>query len=156
MKLGQWVIMLLTMMVVLQFMGIPTGIESTLNTFGVNITAEDGQLVKADIGDSGFWKVLFADEAFNILGISFTGGILLILLGGGAIIVGLFARSYDVSLVILPLVVFVAGIFISTFWSVIKYVQDFGESWATGLIATIFIALGVGFVWACVDYFAGR
>jgi uncharacterized membrane protein YczE len=146
MKLGNWVVMLLTMMIVLEFLGIPTGLSSTLSYFGVNINPVTSQLVSADIGNSSFWSYIFGEGL----------GILLILLGGGAIIVGLFAKSYDTSLVILPLITTIAGLFIGTFWSIIKYTQMLGQDWMTALIATIFIALGAGFIFSCVDYFAGR
>ena len=146
MKLGNWVVMLLTMIVVLEFMGIPTGLSSTLEYFGVSINPMTSELINADLGGSSFWSKIFGENL----------GILIILLGGGAIIVGLFAKSYDTSLIILPLVVTTATLFIGTFWSIIKYVQILNQDWMTALISTIFIALGVGFLWSAVDYYAGR
>jgi len=144
-KLGEFVVLLLTMMVVLEFVGIPTGLSTTLSNFGVTINPATAQLINADLGNSTFWTYIFGNT-----------GILILLLGGGAIIVGLFAKSYDTSLIILPLVTTTATLFISTFWSIIKYTQVLGQDWMTALIATIFIALGAAFVWSCVDYFAGR
>ena len=156
MKLGQWVVIILTMIVVLEFMGIATGINSTLKVFGININEDTHQLDTLDVESSNFWAKLFGAEDFTIAGITFSAGVLLVLLGGGAVIIGLFAKGYDPSLVILPIIVFVAGMLISTFWSVIKIVQYFGEPWATNLITTIFAGLAIGFIFACIDYFAGR
>jgi len=145
-KLGHFVVILLTMMVVLEFMGIPTGLSSTLEEFGITINSNTSQLISADIGNSSFWTSIFGDNT----------GKLILLIGGGAVIVGLFARGYDTSLVILPIVTTTAILFISTFWSIIKYTQVLGQDWMTALISTIFIALGAGFIWSCIDYFAGR
>lgn len=144
-KLGEFVVILLTMMVVLEFIGIPTGLSSTLGNFGITINPETSELINADIGNSSFWSSIFGSTGF-----------LIALIGGGAIIVGLFAKGYDPSLVILPIITSTAILFISTFWSVIKYTQEMGQGWMTALISTIFIALAAGFIWSCVDYFAGR
>lgn len=145
MKLGEYVIVLLTMMVVLEFVGVPTGLSTTLNNYGIYINPATSELISADLGASGFWDYLLGNS-----------GVLLLLLGAGAIIVGFFAKGYDVSLAILPIITTTAFLFISTFWSVISYVQQLNELWMTSLIATIFIGLGAGFIWSCIDYFAGR
>ena len=145
MKLGVYVTMLITMMVFLEFVGVPTGLSATLNNFGININSNTATLVNADLGNSSFWTDIFGNT-----------GWLIVILGGGAIIIGFFAKSYDPSLIILPIITTTALLLISTFWTIIKYTQNLGQDWMTNLIATIFIALGVGFVWSCVDYFAGR
>lgn len=132
------------MMLILEFLGIPTGLSTTLDNFGISINPNTSQLITADLENSGFFSKIFGNT-----------GILIILLGGGAIIVGLFAKSYDTSLIILPLVVMLGTLFASTFWSVIKYTQSFGQDWMTALIATIFIPLGIGFLLACVEFFRG-
>ena len=144
-KLGNFVVILLTMIVVLEFMGIPTGLSATLLDFGININPTTSELISADLGNSTFWGFIFGSS-----------GKLVLLIGTGVVIVGLFARGYDTSLVILPLVTTTAILFVGTFWSIIKYVQILGQDWMTTLIATIFIGLGAGFIWSCVDYFAGR
>jgi hypothetical protein len=146
MKLGEWVVVLITMMVFLQFVGIPNGFSPILSYFGITIDTTTSELISSDLANSGFFGYIFGDGI----------GILLILLGGGALVIGLFAKSYDTSLVILPLVVVMAGLFVSTSWTTILFVKTFGQAWITALISTIFIAVGIAFVWSCVDYFAGR
>lgn len=145
MKLGEFVVMLLTMMTIMEFAGIPTGLSATLQNFGVVINTNTSQLISADIGNSSFWSSIFGSTGFLVL-----------LAGGAAVIVGLFAKSYDTSLVVLPLIVSTGTLFISTFWAVIKYVQVIGQDWMTAMVSVIFIAVGAGFIWSCVDYFAGR
>jgi len=144
MKLGHYVLMLVVMMVVLEFTGISTGLHGIFNYFG--ITMDGSQLIKADIGDSGFFNYIFEDGI----------GVLIVLLGGGVIIIGLFAKGYDPSLIILPIITTTAILMIPTFWSIISYAQDTGEVWLTSIIATIFIGLSIGFIFSCSDYFAGR
>ena len=148
MKLGIKITMLLTMMIFMEFVGVPTGLGQTLGYFGIEVNQETHELITADIESSSFWGWVLGNA----------GGILLTVSAGAAIIIGFFAKSYDTSLVILPLIVAVAGWMISTFWLLIKYVDTLptGADWMTKLVATIFFALGILFAWACVDYFAGR
>ena len=146
MKLGGWLIMLTGMMLFLTLMGFPTAFTSTLETLGININPETAQFTDIDIEGGGFFQKLFASSS----------GVL-ILLGTAAIItIGLFARGYDPSLIILPFIVFVASLFIGTFGIIIKDIADLGQSWLTSIIVIIFGALSVGFTMSLVDYFAGR
>jgi hypothetical protein len=145
MKLGAYVIMLLTMMIVLEFVGVPTGLSTTLESFGITINQNTSELINADIESSSIWANLFLEGS----------GILIVVLAGTAVI-GLFARGYDTSLVVLPFVITIATLFGGTFWAVIKYTQSFNETWMTATIATLFVAIGAGFIWSCIDYFAGR
>jgi hypothetical protein len=148
MKLQAYLIMFVAMMVFLEFLGLPTGFSLTLDTFGININPITHELESADLQNSNFFSQIFGTTAGALT--------VLVLSGVGAIIVGLFARSYDTSLVILPLVISVAGLFASTGLVLLQYADTLGQTWITALIATIFLPLGVGFVWSCVDYFAGR
>jgi hypothetical protein len=145
MNLGSWLIMLTAMMIVLEFFGMPTGLSVVLDKFGIEINPITHQLVTADIEQSTFFSKIFTNT-----------GILLLVTWGGAVIVGFFAKGYDTSLIILPLVISVGTLFASTSWFIIKYAQSLNQDWITMLIATIFIPMGVGFIWSCVDYFAGR
>lgn len=146
MKLGSFIVMLITMMLVMEFIGLPTGLGTILNKFGISVNQQTHELINADIGDSYIFNYIFGDGT----------GVLIILLGSGALLIGLFARGYDPSLVILPIITTIAVLFISTFWSIIKYTQTLNEMWITSLVGTIFIALGAAFIFSCIDYFAGR
>ena len=146
MKMQEYVIMFITMIIFLEFAGVPTGFSATLEQFGINWNENTHQLVSADLENSGFWDEIFSSSS----------GILILLVGVGAIVVGLFAKSYDTSLIILPFVIYIGGLFTLTSWTIIKYAQTLGQNWITLLVATIFIPLGIGFILSCVDYFAGR
>jgi hypothetical protein len=148
MKLGSFTVIFITMLLFMEFMGLPTGLSLTLNTLGISINPATSELVSADLENSDFYSWIFG------VGI----GVLIVLSGAGAVIVGLFAKSYDTSLIILPFIILVAGLFTSTTWGLIKYVQDFPGAgpWMTAVVAMIMVPLGVAFIWSCVDYFAGR
>jgi len=146
MKLGAWLVMLTAMIMFLSLLGLPTGLNSTLEKVGININPDTAQIESADIESSTLWDRVFG-----------SGIGILVILGAGAIIaIGLFARGYDPSLIIIPLIVLVAGVYISTFWGVISYVATFNQTWMTSIVGLIFSVLAVGFTMSCVDYFAGR
>jgi len=156
MKLGGWMVMLTAMMMFLTFMGVPTSFTPTLDILNIDINSSTSELQEADIEGSTLFKSLFIDEAIDLFGISLSGGILIALIGGGSLIIGLFAKGYDVSLVILPFIIAVAGIYVSTFWKVISYMATFDQWWMTSIVGLIFGTLAIGFIVSCVDYFAGR
>jgi hypothetical protein len=157
MKLGAWLVMLTVMILFLSLIGLDiAGLNPINEALGVTVNSTSSEIINADIENSSFWGRMFGETSFSLFGINFTAGILIALLGTGGIVIGLFAKGYDVSLVILPIIVFVGGLFISTFWSIISYVKDFNEAWMTSIVAILFVGLGIGFVMSCVDYFAGR
>jgi len=147
MKFGGWVVMLTVMIVFLTFIGLPTGLTSIINSVGININSTSAELISADVESSSLWDKIFG---------STNGIIVLLIASGGAIVIGLFAKGYDVSLVIAPLIILVGGLFIGTFWGIIKFVSTFNQWWMTSIIVLVFSGLGIGFAIACVDYFAGR
>ena len=155
MRLGEWMVMLSVMIMFLSFIGVPTGLNPTISTLGINISS-NSTMTNADVESSGFWGYLFGESAFTLFGVSFSKGILISLVGTGVIIIGLFAKGYDTSLIILPLVVFIAGLFVGTFWAIISYVSTFHQWWMTSIITLIFGGLAIGFIMSCVNYFAGR
>lgn len=146
MKLGSFAVVFLCMIMFLEFVGVPTGASTILGTFGVNINSDTGTLVSADGEQSEFWGWIFGEGA----------GILVVLSIGGAIIVGLFAKSFDTSLIILPFIISLGTLLSSTAWTLIKYMNTFGEAWATNIVAIIMAGVAVAFIMSCVDYFAGR
>lgn len=143
MKLGGWVIMLTVMILFLSLMGLQIPIlDNILNALGIDINLGTSEIVSADIENSSLWNSITV--------------IFLALVAGGAVVVGLFAKGYDTSLVILPFIVFLGGLFISTFGAIISYTIGGSPTWLVGIVTIIFTGLSVGFVMSCVDYFAGR
>ncbi len=148
MKLGGFIIMLVCMVMFLEFLAVPTGAGVILSSFGVEINPNTSKLDTADLESSTLWNKIFLENA----------GILFLVGAAGLALIGFFGRGYDTSLVILPIVLFVGTLMTSIFWTTIKYMQGTmnAPSWATNTITMIMIGLGIGFIMACVDYFAGR
>lgn len=146
MRFGGFVVTFVCMIMFLEFMGIPTGASAILSSFGIEINPITGDLISAD-GESGsFFQKIFGENV----------GVLVILSIGGAVIVGLFAKSFDTSLVILPVIVFIGTLLSSTTWIIIKYTSGFGQAWATNIVAMIMVGMWIAFIMSCMDYFAGR
>jgi hypothetical protein len=141
MKLGAWMMMLTGMITFLTLVGVPTGLTSILNTLGINIA--NGAFVSADTTLSSFYTTVIAALA---------------LASAGSIIIGLFAKGYDVSLIILTPVIAITGLFIGLFWSTIKYIMEVpgSQSWMVGIATIIFASIGTAFLLSAMDYFAGR
>ena len=142
MRLPTWLVMLTVFALFLSLIGfsIP-GLPDIPNALGITIT--NSTMTGVNYQDSGFWNNIFGDGL----------GILLLLVGGGAVVVGLFAKGYDPSLVVVPFIVYVGGVFISSIASVMIYVIALEQIWLTSIIGLIFGGLLVGFTMACIDYF---
>lgn len=146
MRLGGYMIMLITMLMILPLLGINTGTQNILSYVGINIDTTTGTLNSADIESSSFWDIIFNTNS----------GILFIVGTAGAILIGLFGKGYDTSLVIVGFIIAIATAIAPAFYSIIMYMQSTGQSWATNIIAVIFVGVGIGFTMSCLDYFAGR
>lgn len=141
MKLGGWLVMITAFIVFLSLLGIQTGLTSILTDVGI-IADPQAQQFTADFENSSFWN--------NI------DTLILAIVVGGSVIIGFFARGYDVSLIYAPFIAVVGYLYLSTFISVIKYTGTFNQFWLTSIVGLVFSALGIGFIMACVDYFGGR
>jgi len=139
-NIARFTTMFVVMVIFLELVGIPTVASSVLGTFGISIN--DGEIENADIANSEIYSWIFG-----------AAGILAVIAGGGAVIIGLFAKSYDTSLVILPLIISIGGALASTAWTVILYASSQNAPWLTKIVAIVFVGLGIGFLWSCVDYF---
>ncbi len=146
MKLQGWLVTLTGMIMFLSLLGLPTGLTPILDGLGVTIDPLTAELQTADLENSNLWAKIFGSGT----------GILIILGVGAVVTIGLLARGYDPSLIIIPFIVFVGGLYISAFWGIISYVATFNQSWITSIVGLIFTALAVGFAISTIDYFAGR
>ena len=144
MRLQGWVVMLVGLILFLTLMGFPTGLESIVGKLGVSINATNGDFI-ANAEASTLWN-----DVFN------TGGFLVALtLTVGVIVIGLFAKGYDPSLIYAGICVMVGFMFIGTFWGVMSMVGGYEQWWLTAIIGFIFTTLSFGFIMALIDYFGG-
>lgn len=144
MKLGGWIITLTVMVLILTIIGLPTGFTTLLETMGFKFSPA-GNIDAYDLSNSTFWSWIFG-----------LTGILAVLGGGGLVVIGLFGKGYDPSLVYAPFIVLAGATFVSVFLRLFVYVANLGYLWMTSIMAVILVAMGTGFVMACVDYFGGR
>lgn len=146
MRLGGWVVMLTSMILFLTFTGVTTSLTEPLTTMGIFVDEDTSQLQSGDLENSSFWAKFFGSS----------GVIFALVAGGISVAIGLFGKGFDPSLVYAPIIVYIGGIFISSFWKIILFVNGFEVVWLTTVISMVLLALGVGFIMACVDYFGGR
>jgi len=146
MKLPEFCVVIIVMIIFLGFMGFPIGLSGVVGNYGVTINETTGELVTADMESSSYFLDIFGG----------TTGILIALAGIATVAVGFFAKGYDTSLIILPLIITTGTLFAGTSWTIIKYVSELNQVWATNVVTLLFVGVGVAFLWSCVSYFAGR
>ena len=105
MRLGGWMIMLSVFIMVILLMGIDVPLNRVIGNFGMNITNE-GEVINANLEDSSFWLKLF-DKAEGNKGLLVKLGLV------GIIMIGLFAKGYDTSIILAPIIVIIAYEFTS-------------------------------------------
>lgn len=155
MRLPSYLVMLTVMCLFISLMGVSIPVLNPINQ-NVGISITNSSVDSVDIENGGIYNTLFSSSPVTVAGISFSTGILLALAGTAVIVIGLFARGYDVSIAILPFIVFVGGMYIATFTGVMLHVVQYGQAWATGLVIIIFGGIAIGFIVSLVSYFAGR
>lgn len=143
MQLGGWVVMLVSFILFLFLIGLPTGLNDMVS--GLGIGTDDNGVIDSDIESSSLWS-----EVFGVT------GILVVLGASGLIIIGLFGKGYDPSLVYVPFIIYIGGLFIRTFTTIVTFVHGFNQVWLTSIVALIFTAMGFGFAMSCLNYFGGR
>lgn len=157
MKLAAYTIMITVMILFLSFMGLDIpGLNPVTDALGINIT--NGTTSSVDMESSTIWDSLVGSqsETVTFFGQSFTKGILLGVISASLIGVGLYVLTKDIITIIAPFILIIGGLFISTSATIINYVASYDASWMTNIVTIIFVAVGLGFVWAIVDYITNR
>ena len=145
MKIFNFVVMFVAMMIFLEFIGLPTGLGATLNNLGIQINPTTHEVINADIQASTFWDFVFNATTGMLLAAS-----------GLVIVVGLTTRSFDINLLLLPFVIYVLVWFGSTGYTLYQYVLlNGGATWFVDLIVLIFGTLSVAYVVAMIEFVRG-
>lgn len=144
MNVWNYTFIAITMMIFMQFAGVPTGLNSIFEFAGVTFEA-DNSLSRFDFQISNFWDYIFND----------TTGLLATLLGTG-VAVGLFVSGRaDIAIFAgIASAVFVLFLPVLTFFVNYAITNEF-SAWATGILAMIFIPLTIGYVTALFKYIGG-
>ena len=150
MKLWNWLTIMFGMMIFLYFMGFPfTGSKEILNDAGISINETNYQNSTIDVADSNWARDLFDG----------TDGIFLALAGLGAVVIGIWGRTVDWKLIVLPFMVTFVVKFIRVGKGLIDLVStqgDDGAGWLVAIIVTVFGTLTVMAVISMVEWFGGN
>lgn len=141
MKLAAWTVLLIGMITFLTLMGLPTGLTSTLEKFGLYTT--NGEITEVNIEGSSMWDYILGLE-----------GILAGFALSSAIIAGLYWKTGDTNLLAIPGMIFIGQLLMALFYPTIKLVS--GTPWATAIVSLVFVTLSGGFIVSLYDYFLGR
>lgn len=145
MKVWNYMMIMLTMMIFLSFLGLaPTGTTEILNNMSIGVNTTTGD-VQGDLTSSGWFNFLF----------NATTGALLAIGIGGAVIVGFFTKSFDWRIVLIGFFTAFVAKFVSMGWSMIQLAQSTGQTWLVWIIFTVFVPLTAMFIFSIVEWFGG-
>ena|SRR3990167_7648378 len=142
MKLWNYVFLSVTIAIVLEMAGIPTGLSGIFDLIGFSFEGGASEMTDAQI-----WT--------SILG---SAGILIALVGTvGFVIAGLITRAIPENYILLPFLTGTLVMFIQTFTAVINYAKspEIGGGWVYAVIAIIFVPIAIGFIVASAEFFRG-
>jgi len=146
MKVWNYMMIMLSMMIFLSFIGIaPSGAADFLSPTGVVINSTTGELIDSDVGGSDWFNLLF----------NTTTGLIVLAGLGAAVIVGFFTRQFEWKLVTLGFFTSFVVTFIAMGMSIVNLAKGTGETWLVAIIATIFIPLTLMFIFSIVEWFGG-
>lgn len=146
MKVWNYMMIMLTMMMFLAFVGFPIAAGNTiLAAMGIEINSTTGVLVIGDVANSQWY-----DKLFNP-----TTGWIVVAGIGVAIVVGFFTKQFDWKLVLVGFFTSFAIQFVAVGWSIVQLAQSTGESWLVAIVATIFLPLTAMYIFSIVEWFGG-
>jgi hypothetical protein len=134
MKAFNYSIMILGMLLLLEFGGIPVG-TNLLSLVGIGVD------------DFTLSISTFFDFLFDVKGILAVGV-------GAAIIIGSIARTAPENYIVLSFIFSVLVKFIQAFTAIINYSRGF-DGWIFSLIVLLMSILGFGFVFTLIEFFRG-
>ena len=146
MKVWNYMMIMLTMMIFLSFLGYSlTGSNTILQDIGIEINSTTGELVEGDIVSSNWF-----DKLFNA-----TNGLIVLAGLAVAIAVGFFTKQFDWKLALVGFFTSFVIFFVSFGWSIIELAKSTGETWLVAVIATIFLPLSAMFIISVLEWFGG-
>jgi len=141
MKLSGWAVIVVGMVFFLTIIGIDTGLTNVLEYFG--IIASNGTVVVTPDASSLF------DYLFDS-----AGGILVALTATAGLLVGLYWKTGDTNILLIPYIISITSLMLSVFYPTIKLVS--GTPWAVLILSVILGTISIGLITSSVDYFLGR
>ncbi len=146
MKVWNFLMAAVTLMIFLQFCGIQTGLSPLLQFIGLNFNPSTHELTSANMTFSNLWNFLFDP----LTGTIFTLGI------SAAVTAGLIYSGRQ-DLAIYAFVASTVSIsFVNTFFSIINLMlYNQYPGWVISMVSIICIPLIAGFIFALIDYVRG-
>lgn len=138
MKLWNYLVIFTGVAVFMALAGLPVaGFTTLFDTIG--LTLSDTGVKSFEI-ESTLWTFIFGTE-----------GLLILLIGSGAVGIGTFLYTKDKSFLMIPIITGVFVYWISVLVSIINYTRDY-PIWGV-ISAVIMIPLTLGFIVSCVEWF---
>lgn len=135
MKVWNYVIISVGLVLLFKFAGIDYGANSILNLVGIgtdSVSISTGNLWNAILGSSGI-----------LIGIVV------------GVVVGVFTRSSPENYIILPLITGTLGAFIQAFVGLMQYSLANYSGWVSGIVLLILAPFTVGYILSLVEFFRG-
>jgi len=148
MKVWNYVFISVTLMLVLTFLGIKTGLTPLLDLIGFSYNIETQTFGNMTISNSNITDTLFG-------GSGLAGILAALAISAGAVIVGLFAKASTENLILLPFITGTLVLFIQTFAGIINYSIGTFPVWMSAVIIVIFVPFTLGFIIALAEFFRG-
>ena len=146
MKVWNYMMIMLTMMIFLSFVGFaPISSTTMLDDIGIEINSTTGELIEGDVANSNWFNKLFNSTT----GLIVAAGLAV------AIAVGFFTKQFDWKLALVGFFTSFVVFFVTFGWSIIELAKSTGETWLVAVIATIFLPLSAMFIISIVEWFGG-
>ena len=142
MKVWTYTIIALTMILVFQFAGFPTGLSPAFEFMGLNFSSTTYELTGANVGISDFWVYLFEVLLATVL---------TTLVAVGLVLSGRYDILISATFASAVLFMFVPAILFPVTYAL----QNGYPVWITSILTIIFGVLTIGYFIALVEYIKG-
>jgi hypothetical protein len=149
MRLWLYIVILTGVMIFMSMAGLPSGTNDLKQLIGYN-EGTNHTIQNVTLTTSPFMGYLF-----NLTGDTGMLGLLATLIGLTGIAVGLYVKTGDTNILLLPFVVIVAIKWLQTFIGIMNYAVGLGDTFITPIIVLLFLPLSVGFIISCVEWVRG-
>lgn len=133
MKVYNYVVTAIGIMLLLEMAGIQTGMSAILNVFGLGTNS-------ANIQESLFYSQI---------------GIILSVTTVASIAISFFTRSSPENYILRPLVTGILVLFVATFANIMNYALANYPAWIYSIVLLIFAPITIGYILALFEWFRG-
>jgi hypothetical protein len=152
MKVYAYLILTIGLTLLLHFAGINNTDSAVIRVLGVgfeeNTSSSDyGVVTSANVSAGGFYNTLFDAGS---------GGILALLIAGGALVIGLYKVGFSMeTAVVIPFIVGTMVLFVETFVNLFSYGIATGNNLISAITVLIFVPLTAGYIFSLIEFIRG-